>query len=769
MRLHFTTDQVLIDGRPDLVFGGDFQYFRIKREQWEGALSSFKAAGVNLIAAYVPWIWHELAEGDFDFDGRTAPERDLRGFLYLCRKLELPLILKPGPYIYAEYQGFGIPAWLRERYPHLRMQPPSEPGYPEFFLNHPGFLEHTRRWFTALAPMVSPMVEAGEVVAIQLDNETGMPQYGAGPYLIDKSPEAIDQLRRYLRTEHTDLLTLNARWGTSFGHWDEVEPPAVAPTKREAVDDLAGFVEEMLVTYLGALKGMWHDLGIEPYFYLNDVWMPSWPNHFVKKNKVAPVGFDMYPKFIRVATPLDQPFVPSWVPRMYAAALEGGPLMGAEIGAGWLDEGVKVPVVSTLQKMVVSYLRGSKANILYPLHEGEDPDGSRYVFRSPFSHAGERSTRMEVVDALGKFREDWGTMLATSEPLNSPVGIVHVQEASRDVLELVADPMRVARETLDPAIDKGVTLFPANSGLFGALAEAGYQPQVFELSRASDATLATCKVLFYNSSGKLTPEHVARLETYVTQGGTLVTLGEPFAADSPLFPGKIKRTWRPRSLAVVAGTVTDLAGFHLRDRGKITHPGVRFTIEKLQPVMSMIKHATRAGVWLNDLAHGGKVWCSRFVTYVTPPAGATPLLAYHNAPVGYSLPVGEGTTVFLGTLLGPILDSPGYYLDEEARKQSVMSFLGSLLAGQGVKPLTRPVPGVEPILRRTPTGLILGLVNRGAQRSFAMSLPEGWEIDRITHQFSFLGCRATWTGHLAGNLRAGEVLCLHLAATPPEP
>jgi hypothetical protein len=762
--IRFAADHILIDDRPDLILGGEFQYFRIKRDQWEGVLTSFKEAGVNLIAAYVPWIWHETEEGVFDFDGTTVPERDLRGFLYLCRRLELPLIIKPGPYIYAEYQGFGIPFWLRERYPETQMRLPMAPDYREIFLNHPKFLELTRRWFEALAPLIAPMIAAGEVVALQLDNETGMPQYGAGPYLVDTNEESVAQLRRYLQGRYEDIAALNAAWQSSFSDFSAVQPPLTAPKTRSQLVDLATFVEDMLVTYLGTLKGFWENLGIRTYFYLNDVWLPSWPNHFAKKNAVAPVGFDMYPKFIRVSTPLDQPYALSFVPKMYGSMLKGGPLMGPEIGAGWLDVGVKVPVIATLEKMMVSYLRGSQGNVLYPLHEGEDPDGSKYLFRSPFTSAGERSERMAVVEALGSFRKDWGPLLAASTELASPVGILHYQDATHDILEFACDPVQLARNHLDVAIDRGVTIFPANSGLFGALVEGGYQPQVLELDAASDEQLSSCKVLFFNSTGSIPAPLVEKLERYVRAGGTLITLGVPFVTgEHPLFPGRIKRTWRPRSLAVVTGTFTDLAVFHLRERGKISHPLVRFTIEKLQPVMGMIKHATRAGVWLTDSLHGGKVWCSRMVTYVQVPPEGTDLIQYMKAPVGYMAPLDSGTTAFIGTLLGPLVDSPGYYLDEPARKQSIVSFVGSLLARLGLRPLTRSVPGIEPVLRRTATGLIVALINRAEARDFTFSLPEGMTADRITQQFSYLGSRATWKGHLAGHMEAGDVLCLHLA------
>ncbi len=766
MSIQFTETQILVDGRPDVLFGGEFQYFRLKREHWESTLQALKDAGVNCLSCYIPWIWHEAVEGSFDFDGTTRPERDLRGFLYLVRRMGIPLIVKPGPYIYAEYPGFGIPLWVREKHPEILIQPGSGPdiGVPgEIALGHPTFHAVTRKWFAALAPLLQPMVEAGEIIALQLDNETGMPQYGAGPTLIDANPTTVEQLRGWLAEHHGGIADLNAAWGTTYATFDEVQPPKGSPLPRPALEELARFTEDQIVDYLATLKLNWQQLGIRTHFFLNDVWLPAWPNHFLKKNTVAPVGFDMYPKFIRVRTPLDQPYAIDYVPKLYASMLSGGPLMGPEIGAGWLDEGVTVPVVSTLQKMMASYLRGSQANIMYPLHDGEDPDSSIYRFRSPFSHEGKRSERMEVVEALGQFRRDWGPLLASSTEVESPVGILHYQDATHDLLAYISDPIKTARENLDEAIDHSVALFPAASGLYGAMVEAGYSPRVLELSKASLDELKACKVLFFSSLGTVPPELREKLERFVQEGGTLVTMGTPF--DSPmLFPGRPKRTWHPRALSVVAGTFKDLLMFQVRERDRIKHPLSRFTIEKLQPVMGMIKHATRAGVWLNDSRHGGKVWCSRMITYVHMPPEGEELLNYHQAPVGYSVAVGEGRSAFVGTLIGPLMDSPGYYLDDPARKQSIESFVSSMLHDWGVRPITRPVPGLETVFRETPSGWILGLINRGDALKLSTLLPEGWPIDRITQQFSYMGSRLKLQdGVISGMLAGGDVALLHLA------
>ncbi|MBM3271356.1 MAG: hypothetical protein FJZ01_27285, partial [Candidatus Sericytochromatia bacterium] len=544
---------------------------------------------------------------------------------------------------------------------------------------------------------------------------------------------------------------------------------AIRPPERPAAGaqllDLARFVEDYLVAYLRDLKQIWLDLGIDTHFYLNDVWMPAWPNHWAKKNHVAPVGFDMYPKFIRVKTPLDQPFTISYVPKVFDAMRLGGPLMGPEIGCGWLDDRVKVSEEATWQKMMASYLRGSQANILYPIHDGTDPDATPYVFGAAFDREGKAGARIEVMRALGRFVAEWGGLLAASQPLESPVAVLHNHDATRDVLEFAIDPTRTARETLDLAIDRSVTLAAGSPGLFGALAEAGYDPDVLELGRVDLSDLARHRVCVFSSTGSASDSVREKLTAYVEGGGHLIVLGTQFPDPTGrLFPGAARRTWRPQALAVVTGAFVDLAFFNLTEAAKFAHPLVRFTVEKLQPVMGLIKYGTRAGVWLTDSLSGNRVWASRFVTYCDVPPGGREVLGFMGAPVGYSAPVGAGSVTFLGTLLGPHLDSPGYYLDAPERGRSISEFLARLVASKGVTPQTTGAEGLEIVLRRVPEGVVVALLNRRAARPFEITLPGLTDPHVLERRFSYSGSAAEWDGKaIRGEVASEDVLVMHLS------
>ncbi|GAC1302390.1 MAG: hypothetical protein NVSMB19_11670 [Vulcanimicrobiaceae bacterium] len=104
-----------VDGKPFFVYGAAFFYERLPRESWAGSMRALAEMGINTLDLYVPWNWHELADGDFDFDGRTSPRRDLHEVLRLARDAHFQIILRPGPVIRNEWRNGGYPAWLLER------------------------------------------------------------------------------------------------------------------------------------------------------------------------------------------------------------------------------------------------------------------------------------------------------------------------------------------------------------------------------------------------------------------------------------------------------------------------------------------------------------------------------------------------------------------------------------------------------------------------------------------------------------------------------
>src|SRR5215212_4900495 len=98
---------------PQLV---EIRYFAAPRDDWELLLLRTHQLGVGTIAVRVPWSWHAPTAHRFDLDGTTDERRDLIGFVHLCGRLGLRVLLHPGP-LHTTMLGGGVPAWLLQLHP----------------------------------------------------------------------------------------------------------------------------------------------------------------------------------------------------------------------------------------------------------------------------------------------------------------------------------------------------------------------------------------------------------------------------------------------------------------------------------------------------------------------------------------------------------------------------------------------------------------------------------------------------------------------------
>jgi beta-galactosidase len=157
-----------LDGEPFRIISGALHYFRVHPGQWRDRLRKARLLGLNTVDTYVPWNLHEPRPGAFRADGGL----DLERFLDLAREEGLHVLLRPGPYICAEWEGGGLPGWLL-----------AEPGI-RLRSTDPRFLDAVERYFATLLPRVAPYLgtRGGPVLAVQVENEFGA--YGDDqPYL----------------------------------------------------------------------------------------------------------------------------------------------------------------------------------------------------------------------------------------------------------------------------------------------------------------------------------------------------------------------------------------------------------------------------------------------------------------------------------------------------------------------------------------------------------------------------------------------------------
>lgn len=184
-------DQFYLDGKPIKIISGAIHYFRVVPEYWQDRLEKLQALGCNTVETYIPWNMHEPREGEYCFSGMY----DVRKFIQTAQKLGLYVILRPSPYICAEWEFGGLPFWL------LR------DGDMKLRFNYPPYLAKIDRYYKRLFQEFNDlqMDKGGPIVMMQVENE-----YGS--YANDKQYiySLVDLMRKHGVT--VPLVTSDGPW-----------------------------------------------------------------------------------------------------------------------------------------------------------------------------------------------------------------------------------------------------------------------------------------------------------------------------------------------------------------------------------------------------------------------------------------------------------------------------------------------------------------------------------------------------------------------------
>ena len=148
---------VTIRGRREILLCASLFYFRVPAEMWADRMKKIHDAGYNCLDVYLPWNFHEIAPGHWDF---TTRMRNVSEFLSLAAAEGLYVVARPGPYICSEWDGGGLPAWLSAERVSLRQ-------------NDPAFLSHVREWYERILPIIArfQLGASGSVILLQVENE----------------------------------------------------------------------------------------------------------------------------------------------------------------------------------------------------------------------------------------------------------------------------------------------------------------------------------------------------------------------------------------------------------------------------------------------------------------------------------------------------------------------------------------------------------------------------------------------------------------------
>ncbi len=193
-RFETSNGTFLLNGEPFVVKAAELHYPRIPRPYWEQRIKLCKALGMNTICLYVFWNFHEEKPGQFDFSG----QKDVAHFCRLCQENGMYVILRPGPYVCAEWEMGGLPWWLLKK---------KDIGLRE---DDPYFIERVGIFEKAVAEQLADLTIAngGPIIMVQVENEYGA--YGT-------NKRYVSMIRDIVRENFGNDVTLfQCDWASNF-------------------------------------------------------------------------------------------------------------------------------------------------------------------------------------------------------------------------------------------------------------------------------------------------------------------------------------------------------------------------------------------------------------------------------------------------------------------------------------------------------------------------------------------------------------------------
>jgi beta-galactosidase len=268
-------------------FSAEMHYFRVEKRYWSICFERIKKAGFRIISTYIPWNLHERRPGEFDFRGATGPDRDLIVFLELSREFGFKVILKPGPWINAEWVSGGLPKYLftdeaivaRDQKGEL-ISADNGPGigksYQPSYL-HPKYINHVKRYLGGLLDVIQNYVfPKGPVFIVQIDDDLG---FGGNldPVGADYNLFTItEKYYPFLESKYRTVKNLPATYGRKIKDFSAIEPPTSIEVKKPEdmvrYFDWVEFKGSLLAEYVDVVRERLEALGVGCFFSVNVPW-----------------------------------------------------------------------------------------------------------------------------------------------------------------------------------------------------------------------------------------------------------------------------------------------------------------------------------------------------------------------------------------------------------------------------------------------------------------------------------------------------------------
>lgn len=576
---------------------GEIHYFRLNRGLWETHLQAAKEAGLNTISTYVPWDWHEQYEGSFDFEGGSSSNQNLKLWLDMCKDHGLYCILKPGPFILAEYRGAGLPQWFMDEHgDEIRMRNSKGERVMSDGVNifHPKFIEKVKLWYDHVIPFIAQnqISEGGPVIMMQLCNEIGVFSWLA--HQADYGVGVRERFVKHLKGKYSSVDEVNSLWSTTYASFEEIELPPDGALPYQSKGDRArdyewhSFWRVYYAEYLQMLKGIVREKGLKVPLYHN---LPGWiyghgyefplnitmyQELYGSKSDIL-FGVDHIPEFVSFRNMHDDRIIND-----ITRAVRGAkPLFAAEFQSGSRE----YQVVPSPREMELFYkasiINGLKGWNYYMFSQGFNPErkgysGSFFYWYTPLSVEGFRSPAFDVVKKMS-------SILAVMQD------IILRAEHQAEVCVLFYPPY-YATELERPETGASDLRFVPSAvrrhayfdGLLRVFQVLNIEYEMVDLTQTSVDELLKYRQVWLFSTDEMDAHHQQLVVDYAEKGGHLAIF--PYLPDREMRQNRCKiireaLNVEPQGFEVIDSPLIDV--LNLRDI-KCANPQVTYSKDQLE-------------------------------------------------------------------------------------------------------------------------------------------------------------------------------------------
>lgn len=530
-------DSFYLNDEKIFLRSGEIHYFRIKRGLWDKHLDAAKEAGLTTVSTYVPWAWHEYEENIFDFDGSSVPERDLKGWLEKCQAHGLNCIVKPGPFILAEFRGAGLPDWFMDKYGlEVKMRNSKGEIFPSdgVSLFHKNYIEKVSLWYDKIMPFIHKheITAGGPIIMMQICNEIGVFSWLA--HQGDYSNAVKDRFIKYLSAKFSSIRDLNGLWGTNYKDFSHIELPPDGRLPYSSRGDRSRdyewhcFWRTYYGDYLRMLTCMARDRGVTVPLYHN---LPGWiygngyefpvnitmyEDLFEDKSEIV-FGVDHIPEFLSYRNMHDDRIINDITHSMQGEK----PLFAAEFQCGSREYHVE-----TNPREMELFYKASIANGLtgwnyYMFSQGRNPgrkgySGETFYWFNPLTPEGERTSAFPLVKQMNQ-------ILKTSESI-----IVNAKRKAEICVlfyppyyatELERPIGKECELQFTPSIIRRPAYF---DGLLKVLQMLNVDYDMIDLGKVSAGSLSSYKQVWAFSTDEMNAGAQQTLVDYAKNGGNMV-------------------------------------------------------------------------------------------------------------------------------------------------------------------------------------------------------------------------------------------------------